>query len=145
MQHERRRLQAAKGRLDGVEMLRALGQDQHLTVLGRGVAHLGADGLGPGRIVGDLSEDVLDAGIRRLIDPGMARTRHHLQVVRCPGRGSRRVADRPALHEDDRLLPVASDRGRRQAEHVLRLGPLEDRVEGDGADVLAHSSTITGP
>ena len=52
-------------------------------------------------------------------------------------RRGRRVTNRPALHEDDRLLPVEADRCGREAQYELRLGPLEDRVEGDCADVVA--------
>jgi hypothetical protein len=43
----------------------------------------------------------------------------------------------PHCINDDRLLPVAADRCRRQAQHVFRLGPLENRVERDRADVVA--------
>ncbi|OIQ72318.1 hypothetical protein GALL_460570 [mine drainage metagenome] len=83
-----------------------------------------------------MSEYLLDAGIKRQFDPSVAGARHHLQIVRRPGRRGCRVADGPALHEDDRLLPVASDRSRCQTEHVLRLGPFQDGVEGDRANVV---------
>jgi hypothetical protein len=111
MQHERHGLQPLEGRFDGVEVFRALGQDQNLAALREGDAHLGGDGLGPELIVGEMSENVLYSGILRQIDASVAGSRHDLQIVRRSGRSGRRVADRPALHEDDRLLPVASDRG----------------------------------
>lgn len=137
MRYEECRPKAAEGCPDCVEVLRTLGQNQHLAALREGVTHLGGEGLGPALIVGKMPEDVLDAGVLRQIDPDMAGPSHHLQVVRRSGRRGRRVADRPALHEDDRLLAVASDRGRRQAKHIFELGPLEDCVEGDCADMVA--------
>ena len=62
---------------------------------------------------------------------------HHLQSRRCAFRLGRRVPDRSALHEDNRVLAVASERRRRQAQHVLGLGPLEDGLERDGRQVMA--------
>ena len=62
-----------------------------------------------------------------------ARSRQHLQIVWCAGRLGRRVPDRPALHEDDRLLAIAANRRGSQAEHELRLGPFQDGIEGNGA------------
>ena len=82
MQHERRGLQAVEGRLDGVEVFRPLGQDQHLAALREDVSHLSGNGRSLGLIVGEMSEDVLDARILRQVDPGMAGVRHHLQIVR---------------------------------------------------------------
>jgi len=47
------------------------------------------------------------------------------------------MSDRPALHEDDWLLPIAADRRCCQAKHVLRPCPPQNGIEGDGANVVA--------
>ena len=94
----------------------------------------------PGSIVGGAMQgvtericvqvkNVLDACIGGQFDPCVARSRQHFQIVRRSGRLGRRVADWPALHEDDWLLTIAADRRRRQAQHLFGLGPFQDRIE----------------
>jgi hypothetical protein len=137
MQDEGCWLQVMELHLDGIKVFCAFRQDQHLASLRDGIAYLGGDGCCSGGIVGEMSENILDASLLRQVDPDMAGAWHHLQIVRRPGRFHRRVTNRPALHEDDRLLSVAADRCGRGAQHVFRLGPFEDRVEGDCADMVA--------
>src|SRR6266513_2342940 len=40
------------------------------------------------------------------------------------------MSNRPALHEDDRVLTVTADGGCGEAEDVTRLGAFQDRLEG---------------
>jgi hypothetical protein len=129
MQYERCRLQTVEFRLDGTEVFRAFGQNQHLASLLDCLTHLGGDGFGSGLILGEMPKNVLDACIGGQFDPCVARSRQHFQIVRRSGRLGRRVADWPALHEDDWLLTIAADRRRRQAQHLFGLGPFQDRVE----------------
>ena len=53
-------------------------------------------------------KDILNSGFERQVDARMQRIRRHLQIVRSTGRFCRRVPNRPALHEDNRLLAVAT-------------------------------------
>jgi hypothetical protein len=72
MQHEQRRDQAVQGCLDGVEVFGAFGQHQHLAALPKASRTSGSNGLGAAGIVGEMSEHVLDARVRRQVDPGVA-------------------------------------------------------------------------
>ena len=45
--------------------------------------------------------------------------------------------DRPALHHDDRVVSVFSNRGGRQAENVPALDPFEHLLEGESGNVMA--------
>lgn len=127
----------AQGRLDRREMLGALGQNQDLPALPVGVD----DFLGnPGRsgvINRQRPEDLLYAGVGRHDDCRGQDARRHLQRVRRTVRLRGRMPNRPALHEDDGLLPVAPYGCGCQAKHVLGLGPHQDRLEREGRQVVA--------
>jgi len=57
-------------------------------------------------------------------------------MARRAGRSSRRMTNRPAMHEDGRRLAIAAKRRGRQAESVFRFGPLQDGVERQRADAM---------
>jgi hypothetical protein len=63
VQQERLWHQAIEFGLDGVKVFRALGQHQHFRALADGTSHLSSDGGSSGDIIGEGSEDVLNAGI----------------------------------------------------------------------------------
>jgi hypothetical protein len=68
VQQERRWHQTIEFGLDGVKVFRALGQHQHFTALADGTSHLGSDGGSSGHIIGEVSEDVLNAGVGRHVE-----------------------------------------------------------------------------
>ena len=47
------------------------------------------------------------------------------------------MPDRPALHEDDRVVAILAGDGRRQPEHEPRLGLSRDLLEAVGRQVMA--------
>ena len=57
--------------------------------------------------------------------------------MRRAGRRCRSMSNRTALHEDNRLLAVSTDRGRGEPEDVACFDGLQDRVERDRADMVA--------
>src|SRR5208283_4806461 len=88
------------------------------------------------RIVGKMAEDILNASVRRHIDQRGAETRGYGKIVgRVLGLRSG-VTNRSALHEDDRLLTITSNRGCRQAQYEPCFGMPQYGVEGDGADMV---------
>lgn len=118
-------------------MLCALGQHQYLAALLEGARDFCGYGFSPGKVMDQMSENVLDACSGRQVDARLARSRQHLQIVWCAGRLGGRVPERPALHEDDRMLAISANRCGCQAQHELRLGPFEDGVERRCAHVVA--------
>ena len=47
------------------------------------------------------------------------------------------IANRSALHEDNRRLTIAADRRGREAQYLLRLHTFENAFKRRGADVMA--------
>ncbi|MNJ50700.1 hypothetical protein D3C77_459830 [compost metagenome] len=118
-------------------MLGALGEHEHFAALVVSVHHVRHDGRRALGIVGQSPEYLLDA--RALGDEGWAgqHARDDGQVVRGAGRARGGMADRPALHENDGLLPIAADRGRRQPEHVTRGRTAQQGFERHRRQVMA--------
>jgi len=110
-------------------MVGALGQYQHLAALAEGVLDFVGNCGRAGLIIGEVPEHILNSRVGREVDPCMHRIRYRLEVVRCTGRFCCCVPYRATLHEDDRLLAVAAERRGGQADHVFRLGLLQDGVE----------------
>jgi hypothetical protein len=82
-------------------------------------------------------EHVLNSGFERQVNARMQRIRRHFQIMSDTGRFCYRMANRATLHEDDRLLAVATDRRGGEAEHVFRLGAFQNGIERHRADMVA--------
>ncbi len=57
------------------------------------------------------------------------------------------VADRTALHEEDRVVSILAHRRRRKPQHIARPRPPHDRLEADGRDGMAlvdHHVPVVG-
>ena len=119
MQHERPWYLISQRGANGVDVLGAFGQRQHLAALPEGVDDRAGDGCRAGRVLCQMPEHILDARLQWQSDRRLDELRHHRQIVRRLKRLRRLEPDRPALHEDDGLLPVAANRRCRQADHVF--------------------------
>ena len=107
---------------DSVDMLAAFGEDDEGPIRTNELANVGGDQAKPVVVICECAIDLLD---RRL--PGEdARVEVGVPADHPPPQSSAfaspgladRVADRSALHRDDRLVPVTSVRRRRQARDV---------------------------
>src|SRR5205814_4755245 len=127
----------AQGCTDCGEMLRALGQDQDLAPQHVVVDDLPDDAGRTSVIDRQRPEDLLDPGVGLHDDRRGKEARRHRQRLRRTFRLRRGVPDRTALHEDDRLLTITPYWRSRQAKYVLGLGPLEDRLEREGRQMVA--------
>ena len=56
--------------VETIEVLRALSQHQHFAALLEDRSDLGGDGLGPGQVIGEMPEHVLNACCGRQVDAG---------------------------------------------------------------------------
>ena len=70
VQYERRWHLRCQGQKDGIELLCALSQHQHLAALFEERSDLGGDGFGPGQVIGKMPEHVLNACCGRQVDTG---------------------------------------------------------------------------
>src|SRR3990170_2600038 len=118
-------------------MFSALGEYKHLTALAKRVFDLSANRRCANLIDGKLAEYILYPGFLRQINSFVKHLRNDFQIMRRTCRFSSLVANRPALHENYRLLTIAADWSGGQAEHVFRLDPLQDCIKRDSSDVVA--------
>jgi len=129
MQDEQSWNLSSQSRRNGFEMVGTLGEYQHLSALAEGASDFAHYGGSSALIVGEVPEHVLNFGFGRQVDTRMQRIRRHLQVMRGTFRFCRPMPNRSTLHKDDLLLAVAADRRGSEAEHVFRLGALQNGVE----------------
>jgi hypothetical protein len=118
-------------------MLDSLGQYENFSTLVVGSLDFRSYRLRSGLIVGDVSKYILNPRFGRKINTRVERTRHHLKIAGSGDRLGRCMTNRPALHENDRLLSIATKRRSGQAEYELRFGPLQYGVERHRSDVMA--------
>ena len=137
VQDEHRWNLAGQSRFNGTEMLGALGEYQNFAALVVGDLYFRSYNQRSGLVVSEVSKHVLNPSLGLKINARVEQTWHYLEIAGSAGRLGRRTSNRPALHEDDRLLPVATERRGGQAQDVFRLGPLQDGVERNCADVVA--------
>ena len=125
-------------------MLVALGQYQGRPSFVNGRAHVVADELIAGLIRDQLGVQLLelDSHILRRRSRGPEPGGTDMHGVR-EGTGSRQrpgidpVPDRPALHEDDRMMAILAADGRGQACDIPGLRPADDLLEALSGQVVA--------
>ena len=96
--------------MDGIEMFGALGQYQYLSTLAIGVFDLGGNRVRSGLVGGKVTEYILNPRLLRQINPRVECTRRHSQIVRRTRGLSGGVVGWPALHKNNRLLAIVSNR-----------------------------------
>ena len=121
---------------DGIEMLRALRQHEDLTALLVRILDLRRNRDVPRRIAGDVPKNILNARFLWQINPRVQCARRDGQIVwrACRFRGG--MACWPALHENNRLPAIATNRCGSQAKHIFRFGLFQDRLERLRAQVM---------
>lgn len=137
MQREKIPDPAFQRRADGFQMVGTFGQNKYLSPLAETALDLGGNRLRAAGVACHLPEYILYASLGGHVDPGGYHAWHNSQVMRGTVGLGGSVPDRSALHENDRLLSIAANRCRGEAQHVLGLGALEDFLERECRKVMA--------
>ena len=112
-------------------------QHQHLASFAEGNNDFANDGAGAIRIIGQIGKHILNPGVIRQLDFPSQQMRHDHQVMRRTGSLGRGVTNRPALHEYDRLLAVATEWCGGEPENVFCFDAFENAFKRYGANVVA--------
>ena len=130
VQHEYGRELFLKGTLRiASRVVCTLGQYKHLAALPVGLAGFRDNTFRAPTVVRQAAKNILNPRLRRDVNRSVVDVRYDLQHVGRTCRIRRLVANRPALHEDDGLLTIATDRSCRQPKHVFRLHAFQYGVE----------------
>ena len=90
-------------------MFGALGQHQNLSPLIARTLDFCRNGRRASGIGSQVPEHILNPDIGGEVELGKAHAGHHLQIMGRAGRLHCQITDRPALHEDDRLLAIPAN------------------------------------
>ncbi|EDT37587.1 hypothetical protein BamMEX5DRAFT_6633 [Burkholderia ambifaria MEX-5] len=136
VQHEQRLHRVFQHLLQAIEMVRPLGEYQHVTPLFVLFTDGRRDHLRARCVLGEMCKHRLDRRVVCDVHRSIESLREDLKQLRRVSWQPRRMPDRPAQHEHHWLLAVAPHRRRGQAQHVARLNGLEYRLEGIRGDMV---------
>src|SRR6218665_865016 len=137
VQDEDARRNLPKGVSKGGNVICAFCQDQNLAPLAVALKDRINNLPRSAHVIHEAGEDVLNSRVTWNLKRPCHANRMDLHPLWRAARPLGRVPDRPALHEDDGVLAIATHGGRGEAEDVLRLGPSQQQVKRYGSDVMA--------
>ena len=111
------------------QLLGPLGQDNNFPAFFMGLDDVLRYVLVARGMNGEKTKNILDTGFGRRLR-GLQHAGPHLEACWCVFRSHSFMADRSALHKDDRMMPVPPHRRCGQAQDISSLCLLQDALKG---------------
>ena len=119
-----------------MQMFGAFRQHQHLATFAISFLDFGDNFSRSTLVAGKMKEHILNTDALRQIERRVTVLGYHLQITRRIFGFTRRAANGAALHEDDRLLTIATDWSCGETKYIFCFHALEDGLERGGADMM---------